>query len=340
MGLYQRADSPVWWYSFTVNGRRFRGSTGSNVKSTAKAIEAARRTEAAIATPITGRWRISVLTGTYLKAHAGHLPSAATTTYQLANINRLLGKDRFVADLSGADVIEYRARRRGEGVGNASINRELQVLRAAVNYAHRHYGQPLPGIDWKGLFLKEPPGRTRFLSPEEYAALIEACDDELRLIVLIAVSTGLRRDNIESLTWSQINLEQGLAHVTVKGGEAHVVKLNSAVIGSLARTPPAQRQGAVFTQPNRRKRWEAARRAAGLDGNLRFHDLRHTFASWARLAGADIADVKEALAHSDISMTMRYAHITPATHRTAFDAVGELFAAGMSRELSRKTGSD
>jgi integrase len=339
MGLYKRADSPVWWYSFTINGRRFRGSTGSAVKNTAKAIEAAARTQAALATPVAGRWRISILTGTYLSAHAGHLPSAATTTYQLANINRLIGKDRFVADLSGADVIEYRARRRGEGVGNASINRELQVLRAALNYAHRHYGQPLPGIDWKGLFLKEPPGRTRFLSPAEYARLSAACDDELRTIVLLAVSTGLRRDNIEGLTWEQINLDQGLVHVTVKGGDAHVAKLNAAVIGALARTPPNARKGAVFTEPNRRKRWEAARTAAGLD-DIRFHDLRHTFASWARLAGADIADVKEALHHSDISMTMRYAHITPETHRTAFDAVGELFAAGMSREVSRKTGSN
>lgn len=340
MGLYQRADSPVWWYSFTVNGRRFRGSTGSAVKAVAKGIEAARRTEAAITAPATGRWRISVLTGTYLKSHAGHLPSAATTTYQLANINRLLGKDRFVADLSGADVIAYRARRRGEGVGNASINREMQVLRAAINYAHRHFKQPLPDIDWKGLFLKEPPGRTRFLSPDEYAALVAACDDELRTIILIAVSTGLRRDNIEGIAWEQINLQQGLAHVTIKGGEAHVVKLNAAVVGTLARTAPIARKGKVFTVPNRRKRWEAARAAAGLEGNLRFHDLRHTFASWARLAGADIADVKEALAHSDISMTMRYAHITPATHRTAFDAVAELFTAGMSRDLSRKTGTD
>jgi integrase len=323
MGLYQRKDSPVWWYSFTINGRRFRGSTGATAKSTAKAIEAARRTGAALATPQAGRWRVNVLTGTYLKSHAAALPSVATVTYQLANLNRLLGKDRFVADLTGADIIEYRAKRRGEGVGNASVNRELQVLRAALNYARRHYRQPLPDIEWKGLFLKEPAGRTRFLSPAEYARLFAACDAELQLIILIAVSTGLRRANIEGLNWHQVNLDQGVARVTVKGGAPHIVKLNAAVIAALARHAPTPRTGPVFTAPNRRKRWEAACRTAGLP-DFRFHDLRHTFASWARMAGADIADIKDALHHSDISMTMRYAHITPETHRTAFDAVADM----------------
>lgn len=335
MGLYQRADSPVWWYSFTIHGRRFRGSTGTAVKATAKAIEAARRTEAALATPQPGRWRIGVLTGTYLTAHAGALPSAATTTYQLANLGRLLGERRFVADLTGADIIEYRARRKAEDVSNASINRELQVLRAALRYAARHYKQPLPDIEWKGLFLKEPPGRIRFLSPTEFAALSAACDDELRTIVLIAVATGLRRDNIESLTWEQINLSQARAQVVLKGGKAHSVKLNASVIAALARTAPNDRNGKVFKQSNRRKRWEAAVRQSGIT-NFRFHDLRHTFASWARLAGADIADIMEALAHSDVSMTMRYAHITPDTHRTAFDAVADLFTVKKSRRVSRK----
>lgn len=265
------------------------------------------------------------MTGTYLSNHGADLKSAATVTYQLENINRLLGKDRFVADLSDADVIEFRAKRKGEGVSNSSVNRELQTLRAAMTFARDRYKQRVPAIQWKGLFLKEPPGRTRFLSPAEYAALVASCDAELRTIVLIAVATGLRRDNIESLTWEQVNLDQRLARVIVKGNKAHVVKLNASVIAALATTQPDDRKGAIFTQPNRRKRWEAAVAASGLT-DFRFHDLRHTFASWARLAGADIADVKEALAHSDVAMTMRYAHVTPATHRTAFDAVAELFS--------------
>ena len=265
------------------------------------------------------------MTGTYLTNHAADLASSATVVYQLDNINRLLGGNRFIADLSDADVIEFRAKRKGEGVSNSSVNRELQTLRAAMTFARDRYKQAVPAIMWKGLFLKEPPGRTRFLSPVEFRALSDACDDELRTIVLIAVATGLRKDNIETLTWEQVNLDQRLARVIVKGNKAHVVKLNASVIAALATTVPSERKGPIFTQPNRRKRFAAAVVASGLT-DFRFHDLRHTFASWARLAGADIADVCEALDHSDIKMTMRYAHITPETHRTAFDAVADLFA--------------
>jgi len=337
--LYRRDDSPVWWYSFTVNGRRFRGSTGAAVKGVAKGIEAAKRTEAAHTAPQRDRWRVNVLTGTYLTAHASGLPSVATATYQLANLTRLLGANRYVAELTGADVIEYRAKRKGEDVGNASINRELQALRAAMRYAERHYNQVMPRIDWKGLFLKEPPGRTRFLSPAEFSALSEACDDELRTIVLIAVSTGLRRDNIESLEWERVNLDQRRARMVAKGGRAHGVKLNSAVVAALARTSPDKRVGPVFTTPNRPKRWRRAVIASGVT-DFRFHDLRHTFASWARLAGADIADVSEALDHASITMTMRYAHVTPDETRTAFDAVSERFFGGLARDVSRQRTSN
>ncbi len=335
MELYRRADSPFWWFSATVNGRRVRGSTGASTKAGAGIIARQKIAEAEARIPQQGRWRVHVLTGTYLSSHGAHLANVATVTYQLGNLTRLLGKDRFIADLTGADIIAYRAKRRGEGVGPGSVNRELTLLRAALGYAKAHFGQAIPDIQWRGLFLKEPPGRTRFLSREEYEALIAACDDELRAIVLVAVNTGLRRANIESLTWEQIDLAHGVARFVMKGNRARVIKLNAPVVAALGRTAPEKRRGAVFTQPNRRKRWEAALKNAGL-ADFRFHDLRHTFASWARINGADIADICEALNHSDIKMTMRYAHITPETHRTAFDAVGEVFAE-MSRPRSQDT---
>jgi hypothetical protein len=66
----------------------------------------------------------------------------------------------------------------------------------------------------------------------------------------------------------------------------------------------------VFDWTNFRKRWEAAVKAAGLV-DFHFHDLRHTFASWARMNRADLADISEALDHSTVAVTMRYAHIKP-----------------------------
>jgi integrase len=85
----------------------------------------------------------------------------------------------------------------------------------------------------------------------------------------------------------------------------------------------------VFVRTGFRRRWANATKAARLD-DVRFHDLRHTFASWARIAGADLATIKEAMDHSHISVTMRYAHINPQTHRTAFDAAADMLNAAQS----------
>jgi integrase len=81
----------------------------------------------------------------------------------------------------------------------------------------------------------------------------------------------------------------------------------------------------VFDVTNFRKRWDAAVKAAELE-DFRFHDLRHTFASWARMNGADLADIKEALHHSTLNMSLRYAHIKPDEHVTAFDRIAASFS--------------
>ena len=101
----------------------------------------------------------------------------------------------------------------------------------------------------------------------------------------------------------------------------------------LHRLPGARER--VFDRTGFRRRWDSAIKAANLD-NVRFHDLRHTFASWARIAGADLATIMEALDHSHISVTMRYAHINPQTHRTAFDAAAEMLGPAQSAPTQRR----
>lgn len=326
MSVQIRAGSPYWWYDFTINGHRYRGSTNATSKQSAKAVEAVKRQEASAATPDQERWQVRFLTGTYLEDHGQFLSSSDDIVRGLRRLTGGLGPNTFVADLLGKDIIAYRNKRRNDGLAPASVNRELALLKACINYAHNHYRHPLPAIKWKGLFFKEPAARIRFLSSTEYDALIRACDDELRTIIIFAVSTGLRKANIEKLTWDRVNLDQGIASVTVKGDESHSVKLNSSVIAALACTLPRDRVSLVFKKPNKRKRWERARAAAGLI-NFRFHDLRHTFASWARLAGSDIADICEAMHHSTVAVTMRYAHLKPGSKRTSFDAVADLLTA-------------
>lgn len=340
MPLYRRSGSPFWWYNFTLDGLRFRGSTGKASKREAAAVEHDEKNRLRSLQATREDWRLRQVFGAYWEERGKHLRSWRTVEYQLGKLSDYLGKDLRVSRLTAGALMDYKARRRGDGLQPHTVNRELAVLRAAINHAHKIHAQPMPtsGIPWGDLQAKEPPHRIRFLSREEYDDLMAAAHESLRPIILCAITTGLRKDNILTLDWRQVKLEQRLILIKrTKGNRSHSVRIAPALMAALSTMP--RREGRVFDLTNFRKRWDKAVTDAGLD-DFRFHDLRHTFASWARMAGADLADLKEALDHTTLAMTVRYAHIKPDEHRTAFDRVSETIlaqSASHSLEKRRKT---
>lgn len=320
MSLYQREGSPFWQYSFAINGVRFRGSTGCKGKREAQIVEAEKRHEIKNRKTHKDPWRIRDCFGAYWDEHAKHKRSSMFVFRKLDALTRILGAETMITDLTNANILDYRAKRRGEGLEAASVNRDFNCLKAALNHAHVMHGQTVPPLAWKKLRAEEPPGRKRFLSQKEYQRLLEAADEGMQRLIVFAVSTGLRKANILNLDWKEVDLSSARITVTVKGDKLHVVRMTAQLRAMLART--RDRKGQVFDTKNFRKRWDAAVKGAALE-DFRFHDLRHTFASWARMAGADIADICDALGHSSVAVTMRYAHIEPKDHKNAFDRVSE-----------------
>lgn len=320
MSLHQRAGSPFWQYSFTLNGARFRGSTGETDRRKAEAVEVERRYEIANRRNHKDPWRIRDCFGAYWEEHAKFKRSSMFVFRKLDALSRLLGADTMIADLTNANILDYRAKRRGEGLQPQSINRDFNCLKAALNHARVMHAQEVPALAWKRLRAKEPPNRIRFLSRDEFEVLLSVSDPELRRIIQFAVATGLRKDNVLSLDWREVDLSSAMVTVTIKGDKLHTVRLTPPMRAMLATSNT--RRGRVFNITNFRRRWDAAVMDAKLH-DFRFHDLRHTFASWARMAGADLSDICEALGHSDVSVTMRYAHIEPTEHRSAFDRVSD-----------------
>lgn len=317
MAVRRRKGSSYYWYDFTHGGRRYRGSTQQETKSAAKQIEAEVRAKINARRAADQKWKMRHLAGTYWAQRASTAKSQQTIDYQIDNLLHHLGKDTPIISISNADVAQFIAKRRAD-VSDSSVNRELTLLRAMLNFAFTSWDQEIPNINWKAHFLKEPAARDTFLTAEEYQALLENAHPTIKPIIIIAINTGLRKDNILSLQWQQIDLDRRLARFTVKGGKRHLVELNNEAIAAIVSTP--NRTGKVFDTTNFRKRWEAALRASELEG-FRFHDLRHTFASWARISGADLIDIKEALGHSDISTTVRYSHVKPGDKESAFSRV-------------------
>lgn len=137
---------------------------------------------------------------------------------------------------------------------------------------------------------------------------------------MLALSTGMRLGEILNLTWTDVDLEAGKAvlHET-KNGERRVVAIVSVALELLRKHKELQKANTLFVFPNERgsapvnirNDWERALKVAEIE-DFRFHDLRHTFASYLAMNGASLAELAEALGHKTLAMVKRYAHLSEA----------------------------
>jgi integrase len=214
------------------------------------------------------------------------------------------------------------------GMKPASNNKVLNVLKHMFSKA----------VDWemvepdvlkrvrKVKLLQENNRRLRYLSVEECAALVSACDDHLKPVVITALNTGMRRSEILSLTWDRIDLRHGFILLDVtKNGERREIPINQTLRAILKGLTRRLDVPYVFYDPRAgkayldlKKSFHKALRRAGIH-DFHFHDLRHTFASHLVMAGVDLTTVKELLGHKTLTMTLRYSHLAPAHKMKAVD---------------------
>jgi len=212
---------------------------------------------------------------------------------------------------------ELLARDRAAG----TVNRYLHALGHAFNTARKEWGWIEHSPLEKVRHPKEPRGRVRFLSDDELQRLLVACrkvrHQPLYEIVFLALATGARKGELLGLRWRDVDLQRGRAVVhETKNSERRSLYMGADALAVL-RQMHARKRGRsdlVFAprrgnQPiNIERSWSRARRAAKLD-DFRFHDLRHTAASYLAMNGASLADIAEALGHKTLGMVKRYAHL-------------------------------
>ena len=138
--------------------------------------------------------------------------------------------------------------------------------------------------------------------------------DHLTPVVLLAMNTGLRRGELLSLTWADLDLDARMLTIraeNAKSGRQRHVPLNSEAHAVLAQwSTQTGRVGRVFDVSDVKTAWGGLLESACIAG-FRFHDLRHHFASKLVRAGVDLNTVRELLGHADITMTLRYSHLSP-----------------------------
>lgn len=206
----------------------------------------------------------------------------------------------------------------------ATVNRYLSALSHLFTIAVKEWGWVDENALSKVSKLKEPRGRVRFLSDEERERLLKACRESdnpyLYIVVILCLSTGARKMEIMNLKWSEVDFNRSVItlHET-KNNERRLLPLAGKANELLRSHSKIRNLHSKLLFPSSdlkkpidiRTSWENALKKAEIT-DFRFHDLRHSAASYLALNGASLAEIAEVLGHKTLQMVKRYAHLSEA----------------------------
>lgn len=237
---------------------------------------------------------------------------------------------RLLSDLTPSVIAEHRdllSREKtvkGEVRSPSTVVRYLAVLSHALTVAVKEWEWLDDTPMRKVTKPQEPRGRVRYLDDDERMRLLEACKESsnpyIYIIVVLALSTGMRQGEILGLTWKDVDLEkQRIILQETKNGERRTVPLSEYILELLKEFSCKRGQDSILLFPGQdpkkptdiRFAWEKALQDAMIL-DFRFHDLRHTFASYLAMRKASIIELKSLLGHKSASMTARYSHLSEA----------------------------
>lgn len=349
----------TWYYDFTLRKHRYRGwLLPESAMSRRQAVAELSKIKAAIIvdkSPITQSLK-KVTVESVFSSYEAYLKEHKPSTWKR---QRYMFKNfkffHSYAEIATEDVSRYQKKRIRDGVSGATVNREVEVARAAFNRSIN--------IDkrWRGdnpfsYVTKYPEEeRTRYLSEEELLNLLIACklhsspfdkvlhNPHLHDIVMLAILTGKRLDEILKLHASDINLKTQTitkkATGSVKYKKDKFTHINDVMLEIIERRLADTKSGYLFENPNTgkpynkiKKSFASCLRHAGIT-DFRFHDLRHSFATYALMLTNDMKSVQDALGHSTIAQTSKYTHVLDKKRAELSDGVGAFVSGLVDKNL-------
>jgi integrase len=261
----------------------------------------------------------------FINEHLTTLKPKAAIRYgsSLKHLSEHFGKMR-LDQITSAELSSFETKRRSAGMSPSTVRRDLACLSSLMTSCEDWEwidSNPIPAYlrrrSRRG--LKEGAARTRYLSIMEEEALLAAATPAVRDAITLAIDTGLRREELYSMQWWQVDFVRGLITTTsnTKNGHARMVPLPARSQAILAALPRYDGNDYVLINPDTKERYwqqnkgfKAAVRRAGLT-NLRFHDLRRTAGCrWVQRDHKSMAEVSILLGHSSIQVTeQRYAFL-------------------------------
>lgn len=316
MSLFKRKDSPKnWWVKISHNGRTVQKSTGT--ADEAKALEFHDKLKASLwdqeRLGIKPRYSWQEAVVRYL-AETRSKASTDTDKIHLRWLDRYLS-GLMLDEINRDEIEKVMAKRIAEKVANSTVNRTMEVVRAVLRKA---------AYDWEWLervprvrMLPEPKRRIRWITKDEANRLINALPSHLAAMVRLSLETGLRKANVTGLQWSQVDLARRTAWIhpdQAKARKAIAVPLSIAAVEVIREqfgkhvTHVFSYKGNSVTQVNT-KTWRKTLEKVGIS-DFRWHDLRHTWASWHVQSGTPLHVLQELGAWESVEMVRKYAHLS------------------------------
>jgi len=263
------------------------------------------------------------------------LRTAARTTYLryggiIYNFLKFFPERKYAEDFHRADIEDYKLAQINRGLGPRSVNLELDVLRSWFTWLQEVAELPIVNPASRSKRLTTPVAPRRALNPlETQKLLLSAANDKQKLMLKLALSTGLRANTLAQLQWSEVDWTGKrlcVAGEKFKNKQGKEVPLRDDVIQLLQQLKPSATQTGtdrIFPSAKTLREWLlAATRTAGLGRRVRLHDLRHTFATQMLRNGCDIKTVQVLLGHSSVATTGVY--ISPADDAEIREAIEKL----------------
>lgn len=344
MSLFKRKDSTNWWIKIThANGRCVQQSTGTCDKLKAQELhdklKASMWDERRLGIKPARLWREAVL------RWLDETKEKATHKEDIAKLRWL---DKFVGKLGlneiTLDVIDAIRAAKLKESSKGTTNRYLALVRSILLKARDEWEwiEKVPKIK----LFKESADRERSLTTEQAQRLLDELPMHQKETVTFALATGLRQSNVLKLEWQCIDFERRhawVAAVNSKNRSAIAVPLNEKAMEVLVRQK-GKHPTRVFTYACKplanagTRAWRRALLRAGIT-NFRWHDLRHTWATWQRQSGTPTHELQRLGGWKTGAMVERYAHLAPDHLTTAAGRINNLVPSYDSATLEKRKGS-
>jgi integrase len=313
MALYKRRNT--WWIKIGHNGRKIQQSTGTSDKVAAQRLHDKIKADLWKTNRLEEKpektWMEAVMRWL---AESEHKRSLSDDKAHLRWVSPYL-KGYLVSEITRNAIDKIAAKKTLEGVKPATVNRMLEIIRAILRKAEREW----EWIDKAPVIrmLKEDTKRIRWLTQEEAGSLLKELPTHLADMAMFSLATGLRHSNVTGLQWCDVDLvrRHALIHPDqAKMKKAIPVPLNETAMEVL-RKQIGKHPHSVFTYSDRpviqcnTKAWKKALKRAEIE-NFRWHDLRHTWASWHVQNGTSLQELQQLGGWTSFEMVLRYAHLS------------------------------